>query len=158
MATIYRKTADGHAEVETRARGLVPRLRTALIMVDGKRNDEELRKLIGPQADETLQILVEQGMIEAISITVPKPVPRQSTAASASAPAAKDFATLRREAVRAVNDTLGPVGESLAIKMEQAKSAPELQKLLERAITVIGNARGGAAAAQFARQFMSTTP
>ncbi len=46
MATIYRKTAKGHSEIETRAHRLAPRLRSALIMVDGRRSDDEVRKLI----------------------------------------------------------------------------------------------------------------
>jgi hypothetical protein len=132
MATTYRKTADGLAELETRARGLVPRLRTALIMVDGKRNDEELRKLVGQQADETLQILVEQGLIEVISITQPKLPERKPAAAPAPAAPAKDFATQRRDAVRAINDLLGPVGETLAIKMEQRRARPNCRPCSKR--------------------------
>jgi hypothetical protein len=66
----------------------------------------------------------------------------------------RDFPTLRRDAVRAVNDLLGPMGEMIAMKLEQAKNAEDLRAALERAVTVIGNARGGAAAVQFARQFI----
>src|SRR5919112_290293 len=101
MGTIYRKTAEGQAEIETRVRKLSPRLRSALIMIDGKRTDEELRKLLAQQADETL----------------------------------------RREAVRAVNDLLGPMGEMVALKLEQAKNPEELRNALEKAVPVIGNAR-----------------
>ena len=57
MGTIYRKTEKGQAEIATRQFKLVPRLRSALILIDGKRNDEELRKLIAAQAEETLQAL-----------------------------------------------------------------------------------------------------
>ena len=60
MATIYRKTAKGHLEIDTRCHRLSPRLRSALIMADGRRSDDEVRKLIPQQADETLQWLVEQ--------------------------------------------------------------------------------------------------
>jgi hypothetical protein len=162
MATIYRKTPDGQAEIETRARRLGPRLRTALIMVDGKRSDEDLRKLIAQEADETLQALLSQGLIEVVAITQPRPA-RVAPAAPATLPPTepaaaaapiRDLNTVRREAVRAVNDLLGPMGEMLAIKLEQAKNGAELQAALERAVTVIGNARGGGAAAQFARQFI----
>ncbi len=50
MATIYIKTADGQNEIETRARRLTPRARSTLILVDGKRSDSELAKLV-QQAD-----------------------------------------------------------------------------------------------------------
>jgi hypothetical protein len=168
MGTIYRKTAEGQAEIETRVRRLSPRLRSALIMVDGKRTDEDLRKLLAQQADETLQTLLEQGLIEAAqastSRTAARPAGAPAQAASESAaqeaPAAqvpaRDFPTLRREAVRAVNDLLGPMGEMVALKLEQAKNTDELRNALEKAVTVIGNARGGAAAVQFARQFIET--
>ena len=36
MATIYRKTAKGVREIETRATKLAPRFRSLLILVDGK--------------------------------------------------------------------------------------------------------------------------
>ena len=36
MSTIFRKTAKGTSEVETRANRLPPRLRAALILVDGR--------------------------------------------------------------------------------------------------------------------------
>ena len=36
MSTVYRKTAKGQAEIDTRAYRLLPRLRQALILVDGR--------------------------------------------------------------------------------------------------------------------------
>jgi hypothetical protein len=167
MGNIYRKTAEGQHEIETRARQLGPRLRSALILVDGKRTDEELRKLIALQADEALQALLDHKLIEAMPAPQGRPALRPAPAASAgtdaappatSAPAeagpARDFPTLRKDAVRAVNDLLGPMGEMIALKLEQSKSADDLRTTLERAVTVIGNARGGAAAVQFARRFI----
>ena len=168
MGIIYRKTSEGQSEIETRDRKLGPRLRSALIMIDGKRTDEDLRKLLAQGADETLQILLEQGLIEAVQAAPSRP-PRPAGApaaapsegaAAAAQPAplpARDFPTLRREAVRAVNDLLGPMGEMVALKLEQAKNTDELRNALEKAVTVIGNARGGAAAVQFARQFIETS-
>ena len=84
MATIYRKTAKGHSEIETRAHRLSPRLRSALILIDGRRSDDEVRKLSPQQADETLQLLVEQGFIEIIGITQDAPRAAQSAARPAN--------------------------------------------------------------------------
>jgi len=160
MTTTYRKTAEGQSEIETRSHHLVPRLRTALIMVDGKRSDEELRKLIGPQADETLKGLLEQGLIEAVVITAPAK-PAAKPAATAGAPAAsapRSFESLRRDAVHELTELVGPLGELVAIKMEAARSAEELRPLIDLAASVIQNTRGSAAALEYTRRFLLTPP
>lgn len=154
MPLIYRKTAKGLSEIETRANRLPPRLRSALIVVDGKRNLAELRPLM-LQPDETLVALVEQGFIEAIRETAPPPPP-PAAAPAASAGAAgnpNDFEQTRRAAVRVLNDLLGPAGESLAIKMEKARNLGELTPLLVQAAQAVANMRGRGAAEAFAKRF-----
>jgi len=178
MATIYRKTAKGHSEIETRALRLPPRLRSALILVDGRRSDDELRKLILQQPDETLHTLNEQGLIEVIGITQDAPVARvqagaaapvaaplavfaQRAAAPSPAPAvaapARSFEAARADAVRGFTDLVGPMAEALAIKMERARSFDELRPLVQTAQTVIGNARGGQAAAGYLSKVYGST-
>ena len=76
MAPVYRKTEKGISEIETRANRLVPRLRSALIMIDGRRHGDELRKLILGQPDETLAVLLDQGYIELIADAAPRTSPR----------------------------------------------------------------------------------
>ncbi len=66
MVTFYTKTADGQREIATRARRLTPRARSLLILIDGKRADEELAALV-PQFDETLPILLEAGLVATVS-------------------------------------------------------------------------------------------
>lgn len=160
MATIYAKTADGQNEIETRARRISPRLRSALILVDGKRNDEELGRLI-LQSGEALQALLEAGLIEVVARPASKATARESepeAPAAAAAPAVSpvQFEARRREAVRAVNDLLGPQAETLALKLERAGDADQLREALERAVAYIANARGGGAAAQFAARFLNS--
>ena len=160
MATIYRKTSKAQAEIDTRAHRLTPRLRTALILVDGKRTDDDLRLLIPQQADETLGTLLEQGFIEVVAELDDRPrpapvaAPQQPAQPQDTAPAGKPFDQVRREAVRAFTDLVGPMAETLAIKMEKARNADELRPLLEVARQIIGNSRGGAAAEQFAARFI----
>jgi hypothetical protein len=163
MATIYSKTSDGQNEIETRARRLSPRARSTLILVDGKRSAGELGKLV-QQADETLQALLEAGLIEVVATksapardTVPAPLTGApaATPAPASGMALVEFEAARRDAVRAINDLLGPEAEALALKMERATDADQLRVALERAVAYIANARGGGAAAQFAGKFLS---
>ena len=154
MPTIFRKTAKGVTEIETRAHRLAPRMRSALIMVDGKRSDADLRPLIQQQPDETLAALAEQGFIEMLAAAPDAvPAPRAAPAAAAPARPAADFEARRRAAVRGLNDQLGPLAETLAIKIERARTADELRPLLATAVQVIGNARGRGAAADYAARF-----
>lgn len=156
MTTIFRKTAKGADEIATRANRLVPRLRTALILVDGVRDDAELRKLIAQNAAETLQELLSTGYIEQAAVVEAPPKPTKAGApAAAPATSEKSFATFRAEAVRAFNDLTGPAGEALAIKMEKAGSREELAPLLQTAFQIIGNSRGNQAAAEFKARFAS---
>lgn len=148
MAITYRKTAKGVAEIETRAHRLTPRMRSALIFVDGKRNDAELATMIQQQATETLHALAGQGFIEVLAIGPAAPAP-----ASATAGPAPDLQARRREAVRAVNDLLGPAAESVALRLERARNLDELRVALSTALQTVAAARGRQAAEAFAARF-----
>jgi hypothetical protein len=165
MATIYRKTAKGQTEIETRAHRLPPRLRSALILIDGKRRDEDMHKLIAQQPEEALRTLSEQGFIEVIGITattaapvraasVPAPVAAPVPAAAPAPAPARSFESLRGECVRAFTDAVGPIAEALALKMERTRSAADLRPLVEVAQNIIANARGNKAAADFGTRFL----
>ena len=159
MPTIFRKTAKGIAEIETRAHRLTPRLRGALILVDGKRHADELRGLLLQQADETLSALLEQGFIEASGESAPPRPPREAAAPPppppkpAPAPPADGFVALRREAVRNLIDLVGPMGEALALRMERSTSADELRPMIELAAQTIANTRGRAKATEYTERF-----
>lgn len=66
METVYRKTERGLVEMNTRTLGLAPRLRAALILIDGKKFDHQLEQLLGPQSADILQSLQDLGLIEAV--------------------------------------------------------------------------------------------
>lgn len=178
MATIYRKTARGQTEIETRALKLAPRFRSLLILVDGRRSDRELTTLMPLAGTEALQALADGGFIEAIGLTAdtprpgavravvapPAPAPAPAPVLPASAPAAPaapaapvapgmPFEQRRREAVRALLDQVGPMAESLAMRMEGAPDLDQLKPLLATAAQVLANTRGRAAAAEFSRRF-----
>jgi hypothetical protein len=170
MATIYRKTAKGHEEIQTRAHRLLPRLRSALILVDGQRSDEELARLL-PVSAEVLGQLLEQGFIELLAelaalpprVAAPAPPPAPalpdpgpSTLNSLPGPASlspgspaparvRNFPLIQREAVRRLNETLGPAAETLAIRMERCKDLETLRPLLVNARQMIANLRGSQA-------------
>lgn len=76
MPTIYRKTPKGQTEIETRAHRLAPRLRSLLIMVDGRRSDVDLERLMPQLSAAALLSLAAGGFIEAISVTSAEPRPQ----------------------------------------------------------------------------------
>jgi hypothetical protein len=175
MPTVYRKSAKGVSEIETRAHKLPPRLRSALILVDGKRSDAELKAMLAQQADETLATLAGEGFIEVVTVAAEAQVSKKSAAAPVGAGASmypstgagpatlppvpstlamsippSELATRKRDAVRAVNDLLGPMGETLSMKIEKARTGEEFRQVLEGALPVIAGARGRDEAAKFA--------
>lgn len=157
MATTYCKTAKGVTEIETRAFRLTPRLRSTLILLDGKRTLDELRTLVSQGLDENLEALHQGGFIEAVA--VPDPVrPQRSAPAPRPAPPAgpsADFLAARREVLRTINEQLGPVAESLAIKMERTTSEAEFRPLLATAAQLLFQVRGAQAAQAFRARFMA---
>ena len=159
MNIVYRKTAKGISEIETRAHRLVPRLRSALILVDGKRSDDELAGMILTDPAGALSSLVDDGLIEVLA-TLANPLDEARRALPAAAAPSREsssadaFEVLRRDAVRALNDQLGPHAEALAMKIERAKSLPELQPLLAQGVQILKSLKGNAAADAFAARFI----
>lgn len=163
--TLLVKTEKGRDAMARRAPELVPRLRSLLILVDGKRSVSELDKLgagLGGGA-ELLQQLIAQGWVEARDSSLPfkessvfvdsQPPPAASTKLSDSVPTAVEptpsvkestlpFADARRLAIRFVNDALGPMGEQTAMRIESCKTAAELQAQLPRIRDALKNFRG----------------
>lgn len=169
MATVYRKTAKGIAEIETRANRLVPRLRGALILVDGTRSDRDLRALIAAEPDAVLQTLLEQGYVEILA--APAKAPAAGVAVAASPPIAvpaersvpRDTAMatrpalreVRSQAVRRLIDLLGPMAEGMAMRIERVANWQDLLAILNVACAMIRDMRGGAAAREFAERYVA---
>jgi hypothetical protein len=160
MATIFRKTAKGIDEIATRANRLAPRLRAALIMVDGARNDEQLAKLIAQNPTETLGLLLRLGFIEVAAVVEPaperKPAGSNASVGGNAVTQGQEFMAFRKDAVRAFNDLVGPMGEMLALKMERASDREQLAPLLRLAVEIISHSRGVHAADQFKLRFTSS--
>ena len=88
--SIFRKSIKGAEAIATRQPGMPPRLRSALIMVDGKRNVEELAKLVSMlgEPDALLTELEASGLIELAEGVAVASVPKAlaSTVAKSMAP------------------------------------------------------------------------
>jgi hypothetical protein len=152
MSITYRKTAQGQTEIATRALKLGPRLRQALILIDGKRNDDELRKLIPAPADEVLQALLDQGFIEVIGISAAAPPAAAAAPAPAPAPAVAVMLTpaeTRQRAVRWLSNALGPYADPVNMKIEKTKTPEDLRAALMLGSNFARQQLGAARAAEF---------
>lgn len=97
--TIFRKSAKGQEAFSSRQSGLPPKLRSLLILVDGKRPVSELAKmaLVPAELDAMLDLLEAEGYIESETrrrpafedtATVPQPLMKASGPAPLAPPVA----------------------------------------------------------------------
>lgn len=168
--TLFGKTAAGREALTTRPAGLGPRLRSLLIMVDGKRNLAEFEKLTGSleHASQSMTELMAGGWVEMVGADgLPKVMPATAAPAgsfapevsqpvpvSVAAPVAGPGATLpfsdaRRQVVRFINDQLPPMGETLAIGAENCRTPADLQAALPRIRDGLKSFKGAAVVQQF---------
>jgi hypothetical protein len=158
MGTIYRKTEKGQVEIETRALRLAPRLRTALILVDGRRTDNDLRPLVPGDVAQTFQTLLQDGFIEVVRVVEERAVPRPPAPPGSNEPARRLLEQRRRDAVRSLIDQVGPLGEAVAVRLEKCTDWSELKPTLELARQVLEYARGSSAAQDYARKYIEVAP
>lgn len=182
--TLFGKTAAGREALTSRPAGLGPRLRSLLIMVDGKRNLAEFEKLAGSleQAANSLNELMAGGWVEIVGadglpkavaavpaaapVEVPATAPFQPEVSQpvpvnppAAAPAAMlPFSEARRQVVRFINDQLGPMGETLAIRAEGCKTPADLQAALPRIRDGLKSFKGSAVLQQFDDELADRLP
>jgi hypothetical protein len=150
--TVYCKTEKGQSEIQTRAFRLPPRLRQALILVDGKRDGDTLSSMIPGEARQILDSLLSEGFIAVTEAVAP--VASRPTTVS-HMPKQPSLESLRRDVVRALTDTVGPAGEGMAIRIEKSKSMAELGPAIGQAVQLVRACRGEEAANAFAARFVA---
>jgi hypothetical protein len=81
----------------------------------------------------------------------------EAAAAAPPPPAAptQDVNVVRKAAIRMLTEILGPTADTLAVRMEKARSMEELKPLLGQAAKLILAARGRAPAEAYAAMFPS---
>jgi hypothetical protein len=169
MPTIYRKTEKGRREIETRQHGLSPRIRGALIMVDGQRTDEVLRKMVMGDPDAAMQWLVAEGFIEVVAEVRSAPRAAPVPAAPAAPPPApppppapaevdvgRTLEERKRRAVRYLNDRLGPSAEGAAMRIERSRTVREVLVAFEQAERLLAMGSTTSAATEFRTLFIDT--
>jgi hypothetical protein len=149
---VYCKTDKGQSEIQTRAHRLAPRARQALILVDGKRDEDMLSSLIPGEAVHILGDLLSEGFIE---VTHELPMVASRPSAVSQTPRAPSFDAMRRDIVRALTDSLGPAAEPTAIRIEKTKSMADLGPAIGQAVQLVRAIRGDSAANAFASRFVA---
>lgn len=143
---IYQKSAKGREAIANRQSGLAPKLRSTLILIDGKRGLGDLAPYAG-SVEAAAQILAQleaEGYVEVSFVAPPPPAPA-APAAPTPAPGASR-AALQKAAVRKLTDAVGPMAEEICMRIEAAKSAADLDAGIARAENLLRQVKGDAAA------------
>lgn len=159
---VYHKTEKGSEAIAKRQHGLTPKVRSMLILVDGKRSFGELAK-VGQVLGDTEQLLsqlIEQGFIEAAPAVAPAQAP---AAAAGGAPANNSgrgitLAEAQRFASRKLFDLLGPSAEPACLRIENARNTQDFQAAIALAEVMVNDVRSSKVAAEFAAQVESHMP
>ncbi|HWX03097.1 hypothetical protein [Collimonas sp.] len=119
--TIFDKTERGRSEITTRGQAVAPRLRTLLLLVDGKTgSDELLRKVAGlGLGQEHLDELLQAGLIQAsgdaganVPIAAPAAAPAAAAPVAGSPAAAPTAAKSVASAAPASPEQILPPGQT----------------------------------------------
>lgn len=114
---VYTKTAAGHYEVAHRGTGLQARQRTALIMLDGRRDATGLAKVMpAGEVAAVLTALLALGLIAAPDMGVP--------------PESGALAAIKAELIMAAEAYLGMMASEIVARVRQASDAAQLLRIL----------------------------
>lgn len=170
---MYHKSARGAEAIAARTAALGPKLRSMLILINGKRPFAELAAMAqGLGEPEQLMAQLEQeGYIEAASATsgaptepaalmpASGPVQRAPTAMPRPAPGrpslgptelAVPLPQAKQFAARRLADMLGPTADDLCMRIENARTPQEFRAAIRRTETILREVVGPELAHQFA--------
>lgn len=135
LQSVLKKTAKGIEEIETRQHKLEQKLRTLLIVVNGKVTGAELAKQFEQIGDVRpgLEQLLAGGFIEA------------------AAQDAGNFKEARVALSQAITDALGPGGDAITLQLEACKTFDELRAFVEARRAMLEGALGARGASFFAK-------
>jgi len=163
VSLIYRKTVKGNDAISNRSRELAGRLRSLLILVDGKRAQTDLGQLASGfgDVDAMLGLLAQGGFIEpvaepALAVGAQGAAPAAGVAAPAAPPT---LAQAKKMATRLLVEMMGPNNsQSLCLRIESAKNLPEYVDAVKRAYTVVRESGGVAQAERFGAALEANLP
>ena len=155
---IYHKSAKGVEAIATRQHGLSQKLRSMLIMIDGKHSADDLFRLsqMSGDAEQLLGQLLEQGFIEAGAVAAASTAPAPLAAATGKQPGS--LIEAQRFVVRRLTDILGPNAEELCLRIEAARNVHDFQIAVARAEGMLRQYVSSHTAAEFMAQAQAHMP
>jgi hypothetical protein len=164
---IFDKTDKGREEIATRKYRLAPRLRTLLLLIDGKQTTGQLLQKIAGLDEQRIQELIDGGFIQDVAeIAAPDSIidvafqeivhdssPADAIASDATSadsnPSTDEqsrFEAIRQFYTDTIRSTLGLRGYNFQLKVDQASSIDDLRALHEPYIATVLKAKGDAVA------------
>jgi hypothetical protein len=137
LHAVLKKTEKGVEEIETRKHKLEQKLRTLLIVVNGKSTAADLVKQfeqIG-NVQPGLERLLAGGFIEH----------------AAPGTSAAEFRDIRVQLSHALTDVLGPAGDAITLQLEECGNLDELRAFVESRRASLEGALGPRSAKFFAK-------
>lgn len=161
---IYRKSGKGTEAIASRS--LTGKLRTLLILVDGKKPVGELRRLAAGlgEAQDLLAQLEAEGYLEllpalaaapAVSAAVP---PVSAPARPAAVQAVPALVPAKQLATRLLLEAIGPLADDVCLKIEAAGTLAQFVDAMKRAYAMVREVRGQAAADRFGQEVEAKMP
>lgn len=158
-STVFQKSEKGADALARRDHSVAPKLRSLLIMVDGKRSFDELQQLgcMFGNTEELLTQLHDMGLVE------PSHAAQRSGPASAPVPLASvnpavSLSEAQRLAVRRLTDLMGPSAEDLCMRIESARTPTDFMTLVKRAELMLRDFGGASLASSFAQEMQAHRP
>jgi hypothetical protein len=159
--TTFIKTEKGKVEMAERSGSLSVVERRLLILIDGKRSQNDLLAFVrGGELDEALEQLQRLGLIEwSGQIADLQDPPAQGYAAAEPAQAPRpatsvpEFEKVRDEAARFVAEKLGASGAPICDAIERCTSPTELRNLLRGVEIFVGQRVNAETAHAFVQHF-----
>ena len=149
---VFRKTAAGVTEVETRGQSLQQYFRRTLILIDGKKDLAAMSVLLRPgEIEEVFPHLMELGLIEQVADSTFTDDPDYV----AMIPAARDpevFAEIRTRTIERVRNVFGDKANSLVGEIERTATAEELRIKLRSLEHIFTTVLGDEAGVKLARE------
>jgi len=170
---IYDKTDKGRNEIATRSQHLAPRLRTLLLLIDGRRSEQELLASVaglGLTDAALAELLAQQYIVlsrsyaalPAVDAALPLETPPavtgavtgtpQATPAVAGMDAAQRYQALYNFYTSTIKSTIGLRGFTLQLKVEKAATLGDLRELRQPYLDAVLKAKGDAVADQLRAQ------
>jgi hypothetical protein len=145
---VFHKSAAGASEIAAPGHRLTPKLRRALILVDGAKSVAELAPMFRPGEIDAILTELQAGGYVTLAGGALAPVAAETSAEGAgtaqTAIPAQHFEEVRRRAMREISDRLGPNGDTLALKIERCATPEELRVALREAEKIMTSFLGAA--------------